>query len=126
MAELCKSRNYIPIPIAARQLTAASQGLRWRKRKSRSSGSNIILEKKMPISVLRCQIDAAKATEAHSFVMHADAIVKYNAEDWICRKRYRTLHMRHRRWLADIKRKENFSDSSAEVIVADLSAKAAE
>ena len=34
--------------------------------------------------------------------------------------------MRHRRWLADIKRKENFKDSSAEVIVADLSAKATE
>ena len=126
LAELWKSRNPIPIPIAARQLTAASQGLRWRKRKSRSSGSNIVLELKMQISVLRCHIDAAKAAEAESSVLHADAILKYKAEDWIWRKRYRTLHMRHRRWLADIKRKKNLSDSSAEVIVADLSAKAAE
>jgi hypothetical protein len=58
--------------------------------------------------------------------MHADAIMKYNVEDWLWRKRYRMPHMRHRRWLADIKRKENFKDSSAEVIVADLSAKTIE
>ena len=81
LAELWKSRNPILIPIATRQLTAASQGLRLRKRKSRSSGSNIFLELQMQIIVLRCQVDAAKATEAESFVMHADAIVKSNAED---------------------------------------------
>ena len=80
----------------------------------------------MQISVLRCQIDAARAAEANNCVMHTDAILKYNAEDWFWRKRYRTLHMRHRRWLADMERKENFKDSSAEVIVADLSAKATE
>ncbi len=64
LAELWKSRNPIPIPIAARQLTAASQGLRWRKRKSRSSGSMIVLELKTQRSVLRCRIDAAKAAKA--------------------------------------------------------------
>ncbi len=80
----------------------------------------------MQKSVLRCQIDAAKAAEAESYVMHADAIMKYNAEDWLWRKRYRTLHMRNRRWLSDIKMKENSNYSSAGVIVADLSAKATE
>ena len=125
-AEWWKSRNPIPIPIAARQLTSASQGLRRRKRKSRSSGSKIVLELKMQKSVLRCQIDAAETSEAESYVMLVDAILKNNTEDWLWRKRYRTLHMRHRRWLADIKRKDIFKDSSTEVIVADLSAKATE
>ena len=129
LAELWKSRNpvpTIPIAIAARQLTAASQGLRWRKRKSRSSGSKIVLELKMQVSVLRGQVDAAKAAVAENSVMLADAVLKYNAEDWLWRKRYQTLHMRHRRWLADVKRKANLKDSSAEAIVADLSAIAAE
>ena len=80
----------------------------------------------MQVSVLRGQVDAAKAAVAENSVMLADAVLKYNAEDWLWRKRYRTLHMRHRRWLADVKRKANLKDSSAEAIVADLSAIAAE
>ena len=43
---------------------------------SRSSGSTIFLELKMLISVLRSEIDPAKAAEAESYVMHADAIPK--------------------------------------------------
>jgi len=78
----------------------------------------------MQISVRRCQIDAAKVATAKSYAMLADVILKYNAEDWLWRKRYRTLYIRHRRWLDDIKRKELFLDSLAEVILADPSAKA--
>jgi len=67
----------------------------------------------------------AKAEEATSSLRVADGVLKYNAEDWLWRKKWRALYSRHRRMITSLKEKEE-SEASSDGIVAELRALVAE
>ena len=51
----------------------------------------------------RIQRDSFKAQAVEAKALHGESVLKYAAEDWLYRKRYRTLKAKHGRWVADFK-----------------------
>ena len=97
--------SYTKVPIVTvaptpQHVTVVYQGLRWGIKKQRS-GSKLIMFLNSQINLLRGQIAEAKAAEAATSLLLADSVLKYNAEDWFWRKRYRSLQTKHRRWVND-------------------------
>ena len=113
-----------PTICAGRSRRASEQhGLRWATTKLRCGASRHVSGLQSQIKSLQTQLDTArsqrdesKSKEKEASKLHGDAVLAWHAEDWLWRKRYRTLQKKHSRWVADLKEKDKAVESDGALL----------